>query len=387
MTCVLRRLSAVLLACACCVAALIPVPVAAQAWSQNEWTLFPPLRPFASAEVSIPGGGKMIARCEGGDFSMNWRPGFRLDNPVLASVQVTWPDQVPKVESWQYDPSLTALSAEEPVVLARRIVAGRTLVLGLADRRGRMRAVTVPGTGAAVEVGRVMETCGRNPTDFETARPDIDPDVVAYVDGVTALDGYLLRWRLLGEQRIESRSPRPTELYEAVNLVWRDRLPALCRDEASTVWSATICMDFREALAADPAARIPAPVGRAVFLYLQGCCEGQALDLQRRRAESQASNSCGEPDTDPVPLTSFPVHRAYPSDAIQVLQQGVIAATVQVDANGQVVDVVIRSAHPVGIFESVVEREFRTMQFKPATRNCAPVPGAYLATIVFAIAH
>ncbi len=378
---------ALLLAMAFGLATLIPAAASAQAWRASEQSWQRPQQPYAQAEVPLSGGGRMIAVCAAGEFSMNWRPGFRYEVRVLQSIRISWPGQAPEVQNWLYDPVLEAFESAASVVFARRIGAGRAPVLEMPDGRGRMRAVTVPVTGAAAEIGRVMETCGRNPTDFETARPDIDPRVVAYVDGLSAIDGYLLRHRLLGEQRIESASPRPTELYEAVNLVWRERFPALCRDQANAVSSTPVCTALRDAQAVDAAAPVPARVNAVIDLYLRHCCEAQALEARRRQAESAASNSCGQPDTNPVPLNSFRMERAYPAAAIERGQQGVLVAAVQVSATGQVTAVDIRAAHPVGIFETAAERELRALYFTPAKRNCEPVAGVFVATVVFALAN
>jgi TonB family protein len=80
--------------------------------------------------------------------------------------------------------------------------------------------------------------------------------------------------------------------------------------------------------------------------------------------------SCTESPKAPRKLRDFNIDRAYPQRAIDRGQEGTVSATLQIDATGAVVGVVINSANPPGVFESAVEREARRMRYEPARRNC-----------------
>ena len=83
--------------------------------------------------------------------------------------------------------------------------------------------------------------------------------------------------------------------------------------------------------------------------------------------------SCTEAPKNARKLRDFNVDRAYPQRAIDRGTEGTVSATLQIDATGAVVGVVVTSANPPGVFESAVDREARRMRYEPARRNCENV--------------
>jgi protein TonB len=95
--------------------------------------------------------------------------------------------------------------------------------------------------------------------------------------------------------------------------------------------------------------------------------------------------SCTEAPKNPRKLRDFNVERAYPQRAVDRGTEGSVRATLQIDATGSVVGVIITSANPPGVFESAVEREARRMRFEPARRNCENVADDYPLEVKFVL--
>jgi protein TonB len=95
--------------------------------------------------------------------------------------------------------------------------------------------------------------------------------------------------------------------------------------------------------------------------------------------------SCTEGARSPRVTRPFNVERAYPQRAIDRGTEGSVTATLQVDASGSVVGVIVTSASPPGVFESAVEREARRMRFDPARRNCENVSGEHTLPVKFVL--
>jgi len=95
--------------------------------------------------------------------------------------------------------------------------------------------------------------------------------------------------------------------------------------------------------------------------------------------------SCTEAPKNPRKLREFNIERAYPQRAVDRGTEGSVRATLQIDATGSVVGVIITSANPPGVFESAVEREARRMRFEPARRNCENVPDDFLLDVRFVL--
>jgi protein TonB len=93
--------------------------------------------------------------------------------------------------------------------------------------------------------------------------------------------------------------------------------------------------------------------------------------------------SCSEGAKNPRKLRDFNIERAYPQRAVDRGTEGNVRATLQIDASGSVVGVIVTSANPPGVFESAVEREARRMRFEPARRNCENVADDYLLDVQF----
>jgi protein TonB len=95
--------------------------------------------------------------------------------------------------------------------------------------------------------------------------------------------------------------------------------------------------------------------------------------------------SCTEAPKNPRKLRDFNIERAYPQRAVDRGTEGSVRATLQIDATGSVVGVIITSANPPGVFESAVEREARRMRFEPARRNCENVADDYPLEVKFVL--
>jgi len=95
--------------------------------------------------------------------------------------------------------------------------------------------------------------------------------------------------------------------------------------------------------------------------------------------------SCTEGAKNPRKLRDFNVERAYPQRAVDRGTEGSVRATLQIDATGSVVGVIVTSANPPGVFESAVEREARRMRFEPARRNCENVADDYPLEVKFVL--
>ena len=95
--------------------------------------------------------------------------------------------------------------------------------------------------------------------------------------------------------------------------------------------------------------------------------------------------SCTEAPKNPRKLREFNIERAYPQRAVDRGTEGSVRATLQIDATGSVVGVIVTSANPPGVFESAVEREARRMRFEPARRNCENVPDDFLLDVRFVL--
>jgi protein TonB len=95
--------------------------------------------------------------------------------------------------------------------------------------------------------------------------------------------------------------------------------------------------------------------------------------------------SCTEAPKNPRKLRDFNVERAYPQRAVDRGTEGSVRATLQIDATGSVVGVIVTSANPPGVFESAVEREARRMRFEPARRNCENVSDDYPLEVKFVL--
>jgi protein TonB len=93
--------------------------------------------------------------------------------------------------------------------------------------------------------------------------------------------------------------------------------------------------------------------------------------------------SCTEGAKNPRKLRDFNIERAYPQRAVDRGTEGNVRATLQIDATGSVVGVIVTSANPPGVFESAVEREARRMRFEPGRRNCENVADDYLLDVQF----
>lgn len=366
---------------------LLPQAVAAQEWRMQPVTAGAAggLEPLAV--VDLRGGGQMQVLCQWEDFSISVQLPFRINAAETTDVTLMVPSRAPELQQWQVEAEGRSILASSPMVLARHIIAGRAPVLELPAPRGRTRTLSVPVGASASLLGRVMETCGQNPADLEAIVPGIDPQVIAFVDQASNIDGYRLRNAFLGQQRLESLSPRPTELYESMGRFWRETFPALCLDPAGDYHSMPSCAAVREARATHPAAPIPVALDQGLAEFWQ-----RELELAQTGAASLASasaqrNSCGRPDTPPRLLSRFPIERAYPRTAIERSLQGTVVALVSVDATGAVTGVEFASAHPAGVFESAVEREIRTLRFEPGTSNCEPVAGTVALPITFRLMH
>ena len=92
-----------------------------------------------------------------------------------------------------------------------------------------------------------------------------------------------------------------------------------------------------------------------------------------------------EAPKNPRKLREFNVERAYPQRAVDRGTEGSVRATLQIDATGSVVGVIVTSANPPGVFESAVEREARRMRFEPARRNCENVADDYPLEVKFVL--
>lgn len=378
-----RTVASMLIAAGAFAATFLPQAAAAQEWRETRPNLFWPTPWSAQVEVALrSGGGLLVARCQAGAYTVRWEPGFTFDRLVSQPIRIVWPDAAAESQLWQLDLP-HALVAAAPQQLSRRIMGGQAPVLELADERERIRRVTVPTRNAVGLITPVMEACNQNPTDFEVARPDIDPRTVALVDGLDDIEGYFLRLSLLGERRLDSRSARPIELYEAVDRLRDELVPAMCLDRASGTWELPMCAAFRSAREADPAAGMPAPPAEVLEAYLTHCCVEEREQQRQREAQLAVVRECGQTDAPARPLRPFRVERAYPEAALAAGQQGVLRAKLLVDQAGRVVDVRILAAHPAGIFEEAVEREFRAMAFVPAKSNCQPAMGEYRAMVAF----
>ncbi|GIU66383.1 energy transducer TonB [Candidatus Phycosocius spiralis] len=93
--------------------------------------------------------------------------------------------------------------------------------------------------------------------------------------------------------------------------------------------------------------------------------------------------SCTEGARNARKIRDFNVDRAYPQRAVDRGTEGNVRATLQIDASGSVVGVIITSANPPGVFDSAVEREARRMKFEPARRNCENVADDYPLDVQF----
>ncbi len=94
---------------------------------------------------------------------------------------------------------------------------------------------------------------------------------------------------------------------------------------------------------------------------------------------------CTEGAKNPRKLRDFNVERAYPQRAVDRGTEGSVRATLQIDATGSVVGVIVTSANPPGVFESAVEREARRMRFEPARLNCENVADDYILEVNFVL--
>jgi periplasmic protein TonB len=98
---------------------------------------------------------------------------------------------------------------------------------------------------------------------------------------------------------------------------------------------------------------------------------------------SEKPSSCSEPATVARPLNGFNVERAYPEKAIRKNIVGRIDLTLKIDQAGQVIDAIVVSATPQGVFEASSVAEAKRMRFVPARLNCAPVASETTINVQF----
>ena len=98
---------------------------------------------------------------------------------------------------------------------------------------------------------------------------------------------------------------------------------------------------------------------------------------------------CTTPFTDPEPLRvqTWVTYNDYPSLALRQEIEGRVEARFYVDATGRVesAEVVTTSGHQM-LDDAAIKAVTRRGRFKPATRNCQPVPGEYTRWFTFALA-
>jgi TonB family protein len=341
--------------------------------------------------------GSAVVRCQDGQLEAFVVPAFTFILGDTALVRFRFQGGDLFSEDWSTSTSQNAVFAPSPGYFARQLANRSRLALDVYDYNGTPTRVEIPLSGSGAAIRPVMERCGVPSADIETLIPNIDFRVVDEIDSLDRESARIVGRALLGDEYAPNGPVRPLELYRRFDAFYSVVLPEACQEEGGDYWNMPLCLDYRNLLKADPAARIPAepiealaqfgrePERRAAELE-QAVVNELARQQAAQRAVALAPEGqvrppeCQEADTGPVVLRPFNTERAYPARAIEREQEGEVSYRATISETGEVISVEITAASPAGIFENAVQGEVRRMRFRSARINCENVPGTFNGT-------